>query len=335
MLDESKKKVVQHKINSNPHAGIKKPPYSYILADKRLLELGDVIDFSLYYHDRPKHMSLFLQSGSKIDERQKHKLEDIQQIYVPVTDKEKYENYIEGHIQNILKNETLSLDDKTDIIYASSKELTHSLYTNPEALENAQHSQKIVTPILESIIHNENTMLSYMKIIEYDYYTHTHSLNVSIYSLCLGSAMGMKKEQLNNLGRAALLHDLGKSKIDYTVVNKKGSLSEVEFAKMKEHPTLGYEIAIKLGIDNKDILDGIRHHHEKLNGEGYPDKLKNDEITQFARIISVCDVFDALTTKRSYKPAMSSFDALYLMKTYMQTHLDMSILNALIKILHS
>ncbi len=145
--------------------------------------------------------------------------------------------------------------------------------------------------------------------------------------------MGLKKEELNLLGKAALLHDLGKSKIEPDIVNKNGSLSEKEFLAMKMHPAFGYEIAKKMGIDNKDILDGIRHHHEKLDGRGYPDGLKDSEIGLFARIIGVCDVFDALTTQRSYKKAMRSIDALRLMKEDMKNHLDADILNTFIKML--
>ncbi|MDO8453920.1 MAG: HD domain-containing protein, partial [Sulfurimonas sp.] len=164
--------------------------------------------------------------------------------------------------------------------------------------------------------------------------THTHSLNVSVYALCLGAALGLKEEKLVPLGRAALLHDLGKSKINYEVINKNGVLSQEEFEEMKSHPSLGYDIAINIGINDKNILDGIRHHHEKLDGNGYPDNLKEHEIKLFPRIIGICDVFDALTTRRSYKEAIRSFNALQIMKLEMNAHLDMKILNVFIKMLH-
>jgi HD-GYP domain-containing protein (c-di-GMP phosphodiesterase class II) len=133
---------------------------------------------------------------------------------------------------------------------------------------------------------------------------------------------------------AAVLHDLGKSKIDYEIINKNGKLSDEEFAHMKCHPAFGHEIALKLGIDDERILSGIRHHHEKIQGGGYPDNLKGEQISYFARIIGVCDVFDALSTKRSYKDPMSSFESLLLMKQQMSEHLDMDIVNAFIKMLH-
>lgn len=333
-MSNIKSKIKQTNINSSFVAPTKKKGYAYITVDKRFLNLGDRLNFTLYSKNLPSQMSLFLQSDTVLDKDKKQKLEEIENIYVSVTEKSRYEYFIEENLQNILKNETLTMDEKTEVIYTSSTELTHSLYNNPNALENANRSEKIVTPIMESIIYNEDTISSYMKIIEYDYYTHTHSLNVSVYTLCLGAALNLKKDLLTSLGRAALLHDLGKSQIDKDIVNKDGKLTQEEFETMKNHPALGHEIAIHIGIDDQRILDGIRHHHEKLDGMGYPDKIKGDDITLFPRIIGICDVFDALTTRRTYKDAMKTFDALHIMRTEMNTHLDMKILGAFIKMLH-
>lgn len=329
-----RKKIVQFDINSNTPKKTQKKQHSYILADKRLLHVGDNLEFNIFSSYTPTSMSLFLQSDTVIDEQKKQKLNQVENIYVSETDKNKYENFIEDRLANIVHDTSLSLDEKTEIIYTTSTELTDSLYENPDALENAQKSKNIVEPILHSVIYNNDTISSYIKIIEYDYYTHTHSLNVSIYALCLGTELNFNEEQLTALGRAALLHDLGKSKIDHAIVNKNGKLTDSEYHQMKKHPLFGHEIALNIGINDQNILDGIRHHHEKLDGMGYPDKLKGDEITLFARIIGVCDVFDALTTRRSYKQAMSSFDALQLMKTQMSTHLDMNLVNIFIRMLH-
>lgn len=302
--------------------------------DKRMLNIGTKIDFKLFSIDEKTHMSLFLQADSVIDSTNKKRLKYIEKIYALESEKDKYNSFLEANIQNILENETLSLDEKTDIIYDASSDLTQNLYSNPDALKNSKLTQNIVTPILDSVLHNEDTISSYLKIIEYDYYTHTHSLNVSIYAICLGAELKLDKELLTSLGRSALLHDIGKSEIDPNIVNKKGILSDEEFETMKKHPDLGYKLALKYNIDDKNILDGIRHHHEKVDGQGYPDKLSKEDLGIFPKIISICDVFDALTTRRSYKDAMRSFDALMLMKTHMETHFDKSILNSFIKMLH-
>jgi HD-GYP domain-containing protein (c-di-GMP phosphodiesterase class II) len=194
-----------------------------------------------------------------------------------------------------------------------------------------EKSQAIVDGFVSLVLQNEATLDSIMKIAAHDYYTHTHSINVSIYSLSLSKFLGLKDKDLEDMGMSSMMHDLGKSKVDWDIINKNGKLTDTEFIRMKKHPKSGYDIAVSMGVTDKRILSGIRSHHEKLDGTGYPDGLKDKKISLFARIIAVCDVFDALTTKRSYKAAMTSFEAISLMKKDMQGHLDMRLVDALIK----
>ncbi len=325
-------KITQKDINSIRPEHEKQQ--SFILIDKRLLHLNENLEFNLFTNQGPTQMSLFLQSDTIIDREQQQKIKRIENLYVRQSEKFYYDNFLENNLQHILKDDSLTLDDKTDVIYNSTAELTESLYTNPDSPKTITRSKNIVVPILNTILHNKNTIASYIKIIEYDYYTHTHSLNVSIYSLHLGTQIGLNKDDLSALGRAALLHDLGKSKVEQNILNKDGILNQEEFNSIKMHPALGYDIALNIGIKDKNILDGIRHHHEKLDGRGYPDNLKGNKISLFPRIIAICDIFDALTTRRSYKNAISSLNALRLMKEEMDTHLDMKILNIFIRMLH-
>ena len=341
-----KRKIVHQDVINHiiPNELPKKDSGAYVLIDnemsdllpvnKRVLNIGVKLNFKLFSLDKKTHMSLFLQADSIIDENKKQKLENIEKIFALKSEVEEYNNFLELHIQDILKDDSLSLDEKTDIIYEASADLTKDLYNNPDALKNASLSENIVKPILDTIIHNEDTISSYIKIIEYDYYTHTHSLNVSVYALSLGASLELDIDTLTDLGRSALLHDIGKSKIDSNIVNKTTGLSDEEFEIMKNHPKYGYDLAQKYHIYDKNILDGIYKHHEKLDGLGYPNKIAGEQISLFPRIISICDVFDALTTRRTYKEAMKSFDALMLMKTHMHTHFDISILNKFIKMLH-
>ncbi len=307
---------------------------SYILVDKRFLHIRDKINFNLYFHEKPLHMKLLLQRDGVIDKNKNARIQKFENIYTSKLEQNRYEEYKNTHLNEIVNDKALSMDEKTEIVYEATSKLSGKIFENPKALENVRISKEIVNPILQSVFGSHNTIASYIKIIEYDYYTHTHSLNVSIYALCLGVTLGLDEENLRDLGRSALLHDLGKSQVDHNIVDKKGVLTALEYEQIQIHPVLGYEIAISIGVKNKNILDGIRHHHEKLDGKGYPDKLKNEEISLFPRIIGVCDVFDALTTRRSYKQAMSSYSALKMMKFYMPCHLDMKILDSFIKTLH-
>lgn len=307
----------------------------YKRIDKRLITEGSQIDFNLFLPDETKTaMSLFLQSDTAVDGTAKVKLREIEGLYISEEDEALYQEYVTRHLQSIARNSDIPTDQKAKIVYEKATETIDAMFKNPESLENMKSAQDIVHSTLEMILNDDSAVESLMKITAHDYYTHTHSLNVSIYTLSLGAFLGIAGKDLETLGMAAVLHDLGKSKIDYEIINKNGKLTNEEFEQMKLHPAFGHEIALHLGIDDERVLSGIRHHHEKILGGGYPDNLQGDQISYFARIIGVCDVFDALSTKRSYKDPMSSFESLLLMKQQMSEHLDMDIVNAFIKMLH-
>lgn len=307
----------------------------YKAIDKRLITEGSEINFNLFLPNEAKSaMSLFLQSDTAVDGDAKVKLREIETLYVSEEDEERYNEYVALHLQSIAKNSDIPTEEKARLVYAKATEAVDAMFKNPESLENVKNAQPIVNNLIDIILQDNSAVESLMKITAHDYYTHTHSINVSIYTLSLGSYLDITGKDLEVLGMAAILHDLGKSKIDYEIINKNGKLTDDEFVQMKQHPALGHEIALRLGIEDERILSGIRHHHEKMDGGGYPDNLKGDQISQFARIIGTCDVFDALSTKRSYKDPMSSFDSLRLMKQQMIGHLDMSMVDAFIRMLH-
>lgn len=307
----------------------------YKAIDKRLITEGSQLDFNLFLTNEAKTaMSLFLQSDTAVDGNAKVKLREIESVYVSEEDEARYKAYVERHLQSIAKNSDIPTEQKARLIYEKASESMDLMFKNPESLENVKNAQPIVNNFIDIILRDLCAVESLMKITAHDYYTHTHSINVSIYTLSLGSFLGIDGKDLEVLGMAAILHDLGKSKIDYEIINKNGKLTDEEFAQMKHHPTFGHELALKLNLIDERILTAIRHHHEKIEGGGYPDNLKGDKISQFARIIGVCDVFDALSTKRSYKDPMSSFESLSLMKQQMVGHLDMNMVDAFIRMLN-
>lgn len=308
----------------------------YIAIDKRIITEGETIDFSLFYPNEAKNgMNLLCQSGSIIDGDMKVTLRTIDKLYVEEHQFPDYQKYLDAHIQHIASRNDIPTEEKAAIVYEKATEVMDHMFQNPEALGNVQEIQPLVGGFIDIVLHDQNAVESLMQITAHDYYTHTHSINVSIYTISLGAFMGIAGDELKTLGTAAVLHDIGKSKVDYNIINKNGRLDENEFEEMKRHPAEGHAIALKLGIQDQRILTGIRHHHERLDGGGYPDDLKGIRISKFARLIGVCDVFDALSTKRSYKAPMSSFEALKLMKQEFKGHLDMDMVNAFIKMLHN
>ncbi len=306
----------------------------YKSIDKRVITEGEIIDFTIYLTNETKtNMTLFLQSDTVVDIHNKARLHQVERLYIEDTDSLRYEAYVQKHIQTIARAENIPIDSKAMIIYERATSVINTMFHNPESLENIQNIQPLVNSMVDVILRDTAAIESLLKITAHDYYTHTHSINVSIYALSLGNFLALSEQELALLGMAAILHDIGKSKVDYEIINKNGKLTELEFETMKAHPDTGHALAIKMGVTDPKVLSGIRHHHEKIDGKGYPDKIKGDDISQLARIIAVCDVFDALTTKRSYKEPMSTFEAIKLMKESMREHLDMSIVNSFIRML--
>lgn len=308
----------------------------YVKIEKWLLDVGDVIECNLYESVGTRgEKELFLPKNKPLRDEIKKKMDQLEALYIRQEDEPIYNQFIDFIVQAVSQNTHIAITKKAAVIYRQASVILNEMFDDPEALENVPKSKKVVNQFVDTIFSDTHAIESLIKITSYDYYTHTHSINVCVYALSLGSYLRLNANDLEELGMSALLHDLGKSKVDHAITNKNGLLTHDEYEQMKHHPSYGYAIAMKIGIHDEQVLDGIRHHHEKLDGSGYPDGLRGEEVTIFARIIGVCDVFDALSTKRPYKERLSSFEALHLMKETMKHHLDMYIVDAFIQMQRS
>lgn len=242
--------------------------------------------------------------------------------------KEAYQSYL-------IENTRNSRDERVraSFIRENSKLLVESLAQNPRSGKLMVETKNAVSDLAQSVMDNPNTFYSMIKINNYDYYTYTHSVNVSTMSMALALAAGMRdKEDLSDLGLGAIVHDLGKSKVDNSLINKPGKLTDKEFVQVKNHVTLGMEMLKENHAINERIIIPVAQHHEKLTGKGYPNGLEGDQIHIFGRISSIIDIYDALTTKRSYKEAFMPFDSLAIIIKG-QDDYDMGLLKILVKML--
>ncbi|MBR5359492.1 MAG: HD-GYP domain-containing protein, partial [Lachnospiraceae bacterium] len=136
-----------------------------------------------------------------------------------------------------------------------------------------------------------------------DTYSHGHSLRVAEYSERIARKMGKSDEECYKIFYSALLHDVGKIGIDDSIINKKGALEPYEYNMIKQHPVIGNEILSSI-TEYPYLSVGAHYHHERYDGKGYPDRLKGDDIPEIARIISVADAYDAMSSNRSYRDAI-------------------------------
>lgn len=170
-------------------------------------------------------------------------------------------------------------------------------------------SLAIVDKIIKDLENYTLVNIDLNKFRTFDNYTYIHSVNVAILSTLVGSKIGLSGQSLRNLSLGAMFHDLGKSSLPLEILNKPSGLSEEEFEIIKQHPVLGVEI-FKSSDISEEILSIIRHHHERWNGEGYPDGLRQRAIPANAQIVAVADVFDALVADRPYRKGLPPYHAL-------------------------
>ncbi|MBU6510900.1 MAG: HD-GYP domain-containing protein [Betaproteobacteria bacterium] len=189
----------------------------------------------------------------------------------------------------------------------------------------------LVEDIAASLQRNPWALISVTRLKSSDEYTYMHSVAVCALMIALGRQLQLPDEQVREAGTAGLLHDLGKARIAPAILNKAGKLSEREFDVMKTHPRQGWDMLRQVRGIGDAALDVCLHHHEKMDGTGYPDGLAGEAISLFARMGAVCDVYDAITSNRPYKKGWDPAESLRNMARWTGSHLDPRIFAAFVK----
>ena len=186
---------------------------------------------------------------------------------------------------------------------------------------------KCTVDIFKEVINDKRVLKCMSRLSEYDKNTYWHSVRVCEFSLFIGKRMNMKDKDLLTLGYAAILHDIGKTMVDIDIIAKPDKLTDLEMVEVRKHPIYGSYLLLDLGLPNR-AMRAIVEHHEKLDGTGYPFGLRGREICIEARIISIADIFDAVTYTRPYtKKAMSNREAVDML--YSMTGVDSRYVEAL------
>lgn len=191
--------------------------------------------------------------------------------------------------------------------------------------------KETVNDIVQRVINNESVFMQLTGIRDIDNYTFLHSIDVCIYSVITGKNMGLTQEELTELGIGAVLHDIGKCKVPFDILMKPSKLTEEEFYIMKLHTIHGHEILSNTSGLSKRIANIACQHHEKWDGTGYPLGLSNYQIEKFARIITIADVYDALTADRVYKKRDLPHEAAEYIMCYSSTLFDPTISQVFIR----
>ncbi len=217
-------------------------------------------------------------------------------------------------------------------ICAQSKEAVTAMFQEARMGKavDAEAMQPLVAEISSSVARNPGALISLARLKTKDDYTYLHSVAVCALMVALARQLNLSEEEAHQAGMGGLVHDVGKALIADAILNKPGKLTDEEFVSIKEHPALGHRLLLEGRGATGQMLDVCLHHHEKIDGSGYPEKLTDAQISRFAKMGAVCDVYDAITSNRPYKSGWDPSESLRRMAEW-KGHFDTLIFQAFVK----
>jgi HD-GYP domain-containing protein (c-di-GMP phosphodiesterase class II) len=295
------------------------------------LRLGE-LPFNVHVKDPRGKLVLYGRKGIVITPEMHDKIvKNNFPMYIEYTDLGTFIDYKLNHIEHKINDPDTPIDKKQGLIKDASVSILQNVrqvgFTNDSARQSNALTKSVVDLIMQSP-HSHNGLLSISTISSYLY---DHALNTSTFAIMLGYLIyGESKKKLYLLGLGAMLMDIGMAKLNQSVVNKKGDLNPKELEYIRNHTSIGYEM-----LKDKElpiyVADMALHHHERLDGSGYPDGLNGDRIRPYLRICAAADVYDALTSNRAFRKPMTQLEAISFMLSH-KKHFSMDVLHALMKL---
>jgi putative nucleotidyltransferase with HDIG domain len=246
------------------------------------------------------------------------------------------ERMIEFEVDVVVIFHTIPTDakDYTSVTDSSEKEYFYVLLQTKKMLQELatgkpldfQMVTAISREIYDNYYENDNLIRILSALKSKDDYTYTHSVNTAFYSMLIGKWLNLTELEINKAIISGLLHDIGKVKIPEHILNKSGYLTNEEYDIIKQHPILGYEMVKNIDELDRDVKKAILFHHERMNGSGYPYQIVSEEMNLYAKIVSLADVFDAMTSNRVYKKKVTPFNVFEMFETVGVSQFDTKLL---------
>jgi len=243
---------------------------------------------------------------------------------------------VTGTPQQIAPRQRVAMAEEVEraaMICANSKGAVVSMFQEVRMGKaiSAGAAGELVDEISSSVMRNPGALISLARLKTADDYTYMHSVAVCALMVALAHTLDFDDRQTRDAGMSGLLHDLGKALLPMKVLNKPGKLTDEEFRIIKSHPEEGHRLLVEGGTVEGMPLDVCLHHHEKVDGSGYPHRLKDEQISEFAKMGAVCDVYDAITSNRPYKAGWDPAESIRKMTEWCNGHFDMRIFQAFVK----
>ncbi len=249
---------------------------------------------------------------------QMHNIEQIEINKPPVSNNDENEIFFKKY------EEVIHFRDNVDIVLKNLKEEFQSIGRGQEI--NKNHIEDKIKESLKNCEGRINVFQLMEKMKDIDDNIYIHCYNVTLISYSIGKWINLREEELRELTLSGMLCDLGKIKISTKLLNKKEKLTNEEFEQLKKHVLFSYELIKRNKRISKKVKDAVLHHHERIDGSGYPKGLKGEDISVFSRIIAIADVYNALTSKRPYRDKKTPFEAIKVLEEQYMDKLDPGIL---------
>jgi HD-GYP domain-containing protein (c-di-GMP phosphodiesterase class II) len=315
----------------------RKTPKGYAQFDLDLIQLDTVVDFDIFiWPAGSKAPVLYRERNLRFGKEERKRLAEANttQVFIVQKDAGPLSNYVERNLEAIVENPAIPIRERAKIVYDAAVRLTTEVLVSPQSEESLKRTEEMVCSAIAYVLKGKEALHHLIALMATDYTTFTHSVHVAAIGLALAEQVGFKSRgELKDFGVGAILHDVGKLKISQDILHKPGPLTNREWAEVKRHP----EIGLTLLNTHKNLAAGTKaiiiEHHERVDGTGYPSGKSGDGIHPFARVAAIVDAFDALTSRRPYRGAVSSFRALGIMKEEVGSHFDEEYYKAFIRLL--
>ena len=290
---------------------------------KNHLKPGMILAKDIYLYNRNNFSTLLLAEGQVLNNIYINRINyhNIEGVYI---ENEAFSDIIvESYIDDNLKTESLKSIRDTYYEFQISSGKINAFMIKQMSL--------IVNNIVTELLYKDNLAYNLVDFKNYDSYTFQHCLNVAVLSISTGISMQLSEHKLNDIGLAGMLHDIGKMLIPIEVLNKPGKLTMEEYEIIKTHPANATKQLRNLVPH--EVLRAIEDHHEKLDGTGYPNGKKDDNISLYSRILSICDVYDALTSDRPYRKSIFPNEVVEYLMGCADKQFDYKVLKHFIKVI--
>lgn len=269
------------------------------------LQAGMALDRDVYMYDYKTSKIAMLRAGGILTQSYIERLGQmgILGVYVQSAEDEYDANEVYTSIKPTLKREAISG------IHSAFETFNHNTAQNVH-VNSINQTVEISRKLVDTLINDSRVSLNVTDLKLYDDYTYNHSLGVTILSIAIGLSLAFSRKELYDLALCGLLHDIGKMAVPIEIISKPARLTTEEYEIMKRHAARGAQFLLNHDLANKKVCGGVLTHHERFDGTGYPNGLSGENIPLFGRIISVADVYDALTSARPYREPSTAPEAI-------------------------